>query len=123
MAIDKERIAGQEDVETKKAGEMVDVRGHDLDKLPPEVESWIEEVEKQGGRNVKQVIDDQGQTVMTSIGNDDDDVKLKLPVSRKTFSTGFSLAVNRAGRWLSEFLFRLIKKKKIKVEFKEDDKI
>lgn len=119
MVVDKERIIGQEETEVKQTAEMVDVQSRD--KLPHEVESWMEEVEKRGGDSVKQKSDDQGQVVMTSVGDDDDDVKLKLPVSRKTFSTGFSLAINRAGRWLSEFLFRLIKIKKTGVEFKEDD--
>ncbi len=120
MVIDKERIVGQEDVETKKAGEMMDVQSRDKERLPDEVKTWMRKFEEEDvGMKNQQIRDDGGQVVMTSVG--DDDVKLKLPVSRKIFSTGFSLAINKAGRWLSEFLFRWIKIKKTKVEFKEDD--
>jgi hypothetical protein len=120
MVIAKERIAGQKEEEIKKTGEMGDVRGRDLDKLPHEVESWMTRVEKKGSGDVKQINDDQGQPILTSVSNDDD-INLKLPVTRTVFSNGFSLAVNKAGRWLSEFLFRWIKMKKNKVKFMEED--
>ena len=122
MAITKERIVETEGVETKKTAVMVDVQDRKEKGLPPEVENWMQKMEKQGGSNLQQISDDKGQVVLTKVGDDDDDEdKVKLPVSRKTFSTGFALAVNKAGRWLSEFLFRLIKIKKGKVEFKKDE--
>jgi len=123
MAITKERIVGAKDVEAKETAVMVDVRSRKEKNLPPDVKNWMQKVEEQGGGNLKQANDDQNQTVMTSVGdnNDDNGDIIKLPVNRKVFSTGFSLAVNKAGRWLSEFLFRLIKIKKGKVEFKEDE--
>ncbi|MDD2224707.1 MAG: hypothetical protein PHP97_00900 [Candidatus Shapirobacteria bacterium] len=87
--------------------------------VPREVRSWMEKVEKNPSLN------NQGQ----KINGDDDSVlqsiapavtKIVLPVDRKNFSEGFNKTMDDAGRWLSEFVFRLIKKNKGNVKFKEE---
>lgn len=93
----------------------------DLDKgreamVPREVKSWMEKIEEDPQQNQK-----QGQ-------RDDDSVlqpihKAKqrtLPVNKRTFSSGFNKNISNAGRWLSEFVLRIIKREKGKVEFNKE---
>lgn len=84
--------------------------------LPPTVESWMRKLEKVQPQTVT---DDQtGQPVMSPTAPVNP--KVVLPVTRKVFTDGFSKAVSEAGKWLSEFIFRLIKVKKGEVEFQEE---
>lgn len=84
--------------------------------VPREVKSWMEKVEQDP------VLDDQGKN------NSDDSMlqpiaktpKIILPTDRQTFSDGFNKTVGDAGKWLSEFVFRLIKKNGGNVKFKEE---
>jgi len=85
--------------------------------VPREVRSWMEKVEQDPDLN------SQNQ----NNGNNDDSVlqpiakisKIELPVDKVDFSEGFKKTVSEASRWLSEFVFRLIKKNKGNVKFKE----
>jgi hypothetical protein len=86
--------------------------------IPREVDSWLKKVEQETDLN------DQGQNSNT---NDDSILqpitktpKIILPTDRKTFSEGFNKTIGDAGKWLSEFVFRLIKKNKGNVKFKEE---
>jgi len=87
--------------------------------VPREVKSWMEKVEQETNSNDNQKQDN---------GNNDDSVlqpiaktpKIVLPTDKKVFSEGFNKTMGDAGRWLSEFMFRLIKKNKGNVKFKEE---
>lgn len=108
-------------IESEKTAESISPlveRGQDadVDKLPKDVESWMTRVEK---AQPKTVNDDQtGQPLMTPTAAANPVVV--LPVTRKSFTAGFAQAVTEAGRWLSEFIFRVIKIKKGNTEFKEE---
>ncbi|MBU1089120.1 hypothetical protein KKC08_01510 [Patescibacteria group bacterium] len=84
--------------------------------LPREVKSWMEDFELDPSQQ-KSVSDDTGQKVLTAV--DDEEVKVELPIDRKTFVTGFKKGLSEAGRWLSVFVFRIIKKNKGEVSFKK----
>ncbi len=123
MAENKEIINNQkEQIEKQQVGKPVEIM-RDLQKdrevfVPREVKSWMEKVEKETD------LDDQNQNKTVA----DDSVlqpiaktpKITLPTNRKTFSDGFSKSVGDAGKWLSQFVFRLIKKNKGNVKFKEE---
>jgi hypothetical protein len=84
--------------------------------MPKEVEHWLKEIKTTPTAtpvNVGQ------QTVMTP--TTPANIKIQLPVTRTTFAAGFKKSISEAGRWLSVFLFRLIKIKKGNVEFKKDE--
>ena len=111
-----EQIEGQQ---IKKPVEgMVDLQEYKKRNIPKDVQNWMEEVEKEVDLN------DKNQ----NNGNNDDSVlqpiaktpKITLPTDRQTFSDGFGKKFGDAGRWLSEFVFRLIKKNKGNVKFKEE---
>lgn len=76
--------------------------------VPREVKSWMEKVEED-------IVTDDSvlQPIATT-------PKIVLPTTRQTFSDGFTKTVGDAGKWLSEFVFRLIKKNGGNVKFKEE---
>ena len=113
----KEKLIGPESVEKNIPDQIIESRREDVD-LPPGVETWMRKVEK-GTANQTTVNDQQtGQAVMSPSAPTDPVVI--LPVTRSNFSKGFKLAFDEAGRWLSTFLFRLIKMNKGRVESKKE---
>ncbi|MDD4026589.1 MAG: hypothetical protein PHO75_00175 [Candidatus Shapirobacteria bacterium] len=86
--------------------------------IPREVQSWMEKVEQDpaisGQNQIKGDDDSVLQTIAPAV------VKVSLPTNKKVFSEGFNKTVGDAGRWLSEFVFRLIKKNKGNVKFNEE---
>jgi hypothetical protein len=117
MAENKEILIEKQNEQTEKPIEgMVDLK-KDI-KIPEEVKTWMRKVEEDPSLN------NQGQKI-----RDDDSVlqpiapavvKIVLPTNKRTFSQGFNKTVGDAGRWLSEFVFRLIKKNKGNVKFNEE---
>lgn len=83
--------------------------------MPKEVEHWLKEIKIPTTTTV--TIGQQVVMTPTTPTN----VKIQLPVTRTTFAAGFKKSISEAGRWLSIFLFRLIKIKKGNVEFKKDE--
>lgn len=92
--------------------DVVDLRKEP--ELPAGVESWIERVEKVQPQKV--VDDSTGQVVMTA--TTPTDPLTSLPTTKQSFAAGFKQTINDAGKWLSTFIFRVIKIKKGKVKFK-----
>ena len=97
---------------------MVDLKKNEEAFVPREVKGWMEKVEE-----------DPDLTSQNQQNGDDDSIlqsiaptvtKITLPTTKKTFTGGFHKTVSEAGRWLSEFVFRLIKKNKGNVKFNEE---
>ncbi|MBI2464621.1 hypothetical protein HYV64_00620 [Candidatus Shapirobacteria bacterium] len=95
---------------------MTDVR-ETTPRVPHEVKSWMQKIEEDPGQ-MKTVHDDSGQPVLVPTPNQNP--KVVLPVTRARFVEGFKKTVNEAGRWLSGFLLKLIKKRKGNVKFKQE---
>lgn len=96
--------------------EITDVRPSEAP-LPREVKTWLEALEEDPSLN-NPVINGQGQTVMKPSAPVDP--KIVLPVTRTSFASGFKKTIDDAGKWLSVFIFRLIKIKGTKVTFKSE---
>ena len=98
--------------------EMVDLEKNREVTVPREVKSWMEKIEldpqQQNNNQNSNTNDDSGLQPLNSIK------KVVLPATKKNFSTGFSKTLFDAGRWLSEFILRIIKKNKGNVKFKEE---
>jgi hypothetical protein len=120
MAENKERIVieNQNEQISKPIEGMVDLEKNREVIVPREVKNWMEKVEQ-----------DPDLTSQNRNNGDDDIVlqpiattvsKITLPTNKKIFSQGFGKTVGDAGRWLSEFVFRLIKKNKGNVKFNEE---
>jgi len=97
---------------------MVDLKKNEKAFVPREVMTWMEKVEQDPDltSQSQQIGDDDSvlQPIAPAV------VKITLPTTKKTFSSGFSKTFSEAGRWLSEFVFRLIKKEKGNVKFNEE---
>jgi len=121
MAENKERIIieNQNEQNNKPIEGMVDLEKNREAIVPREVKNWMEKVEqdpdltnqkKNNGNNDDVVL----QPIATTV------TKITLPTNKRVFSQGFGKTVGEAGRWLSEFVFRLIKKNKGNVKFNEE---
>jgi len=116
MAENKER-RGEQGIEVKQEVKMVDVKMGEEAPLPREVKTWMEKFEQDP---IQKVINDDrtGQPIMTPSAPVDP--RIQLPVTRGTFTSGFGKAISDAGKWLSVFIFRVIKINKGKVKFKDE---
>jgi hypothetical protein len=116
MTENKERLI--ETIKPKEqAGIIIDTKP-EAGPVPREVQSWMEKVE-QTQTNPTPIKDDKtGATLMTptNVANP----VINLPINKTTFTVGFTKKISDAGRWLSEFILRLIKIKKGSVKFKEE---
>jgi hypothetical protein len=101
----------------QSTNEMVDVQKRAEDhKIPKEIESWLEKIEKDPTQQTV-VNDTNGQPLLQLPATDP---RIKLPTTRAKFADGFKKTVADAGRWLSVFIFRLIKIKAGKVKFEDE---
>lgn len=108
MAEMKERLR----VEGGKEG-LVDVqKGREVE-IPKGLEPWIQRVEEASQ------VSDAGIKTLTPQGQSTP--KVTVPTTKQGFLRGFKKKISDAGRWLSAFIFRLIKIKKGNVEFKEEE--
>ena len=120
MPENKEIISSQNEQVARQPAEIM----RDLQKdrevfVPREVKSWMEKVEEDPSlNNQSQKINGDDDSVLQSVAPAV--TKIVLPVNRKNFSEGFNKTMDDAGRWFSEFVFRLIKKNKGNVKFKEE---
>jgi len=86
-------------------------------RIPQEVETWLEKFEKTQPQQT--IVDDStGKPVLTpSVSTND---VYSLPITQNSFIDGFKKTIVDAGKWLSCFVFRLIKMKKGVIKFKEE---
>lgn len=103
----------------EKADTIVDIGRERLpkEKVPTEVDSWLRKLEQ----DPQQVMDDNAIPAGAMQATGDGKQSTTMPVTRTTFTKGFKKKVSAAGKWLSVFVLRLIKIKKGKVKFKQDD--
>lgn len=122
MAENKEIIRSQNEQIIRQPTERPAEVMRDLQKdreviVPREVKNWMQKVEEETGLGDQQNQNTNDDSILQPIAKTP---KITLPTNRQTFSDGFNKTVGDAGRWLSEFVFRLIKKNKGNVKFKEE---
>jgi hypothetical protein len=116
MAENKEILKQTPENAIKPAEGLTDVRGRE--RVPKEIESWIKKIEKDPIK-MKTVTDDNGQPLLQPASSQKP--VIVLPINRAKFVAGFKKTIDDAGRWLSTFVLRLIKKKSGEVKFKEKE--
>lgn len=88
-------------------------------KIPKEIDSWLEKIEK--GEDLflsKPVTDDQtGQVLVTAPSAKKP--KIVLPLDKQELIQGLTQKVSEAVRWLAEWCLRLIKMSPEKVKLKK----
>ena len=118
MADDKEKPNLTPELQ-KETGEMVDVKSREkAGKVDREIDTWLKRVEKDPTK-MKTVTDVSGQPLLTPSSSQKP--VIVLPITRAKFIAGFKKTIDEAGRWLSAFVLRLIKRKNGEVKFKEKD--
>ena len=86
-------------------------------RIPQEVETWLEKFEKTQPQQT--IVDDKtGKPVLTPSVSAN--ATCSLPITQNNFVAGFKKTITDAGKWLSCFIFRLIKLKKGVIKFKEE---
>ena len=104
--------------EQPSKGEALVVRTEDL-KVPKEVESWLEKLERGEDAAGPTVAVQDPQTGQPLLYSPQAKVaKIVLPVTKQEFVVFLKEGVEEAARWLAEFCYRLIKMGPRKVVFK-----
>ncbi len=120
MAEHQERKSGQEErVYVTKENTQIKLRQIGTEApLPKDVEHWMHEVKKVVGDHQSLTMRSVGQAAPAATTTNS---KITIPTTREVFSAGFKKKVNDVGRWLSTFLFRMMKIKHEEVVFKDDN--
>ena len=114
MAESKEKLIERQP-SISESNPIVEIRRDEVE-LPKNVETWLERVEKAKPTTITDT--STGQPVLQPSAPVNPVVK--VPVTRKSFSEGFKAGVDLTKKWLSTYIFRLLKIKKGEVEFKEE---
>jgi hypothetical protein len=124
MPESRERVVSQETIRQQSENKEVSAVMVDLQKekdipIPREVKTWMQKVEEdptlqQNNPKIKGDDDSVLQPIATTV------VKITLPTDKKSFTGGFNKPVDKAWRWFSEFILRIIKINDGKVKFKEE---
>lgn len=92
--------------------------------LEPEVESWLEKIEKEDTSLSKPVIDPgddpvtTSQVVLEDIQGDQDKFKVVLPLTKEEVDKGIHSQVIESARWLAEWCLKMIKMFQGKVTYR-----
>lgn len=88
--------------------------------LEPEVEGWLEKLEKGEDIQLPQpVTDDQGQVVMADAGAVVTEEKVVMPLTVVEMDSGLKQSVNSSARWLSEWVKKIMKQMGDKAVFRQ----
>lgn len=98
---------GKEQQEQVETSEEVGVQEIKEPEVPPEVEGWVERVER-GDIQLPQPVSHRGQTLVQSA--QPKQVHVVLPLSEEGVIRGLHLKVIYSLRWLAEWCIRLLKK-------------
>jgi len=77
--------------------------------LEPEVEGWLEKLEKEDSQLQQPVMDDKGQVVLDDAQKKKKDFKVVLPLSKDEVEKGLHHKLVDSVRWLAEWCIRMIK--------------
>lgn len=86
-------------------------------RVPENIKTWLQKIEEDPQQVT--LTDDSGAVILQPA--DPQQPKVTLPMTRTSFMAGFKKKINDAGKWLSVFVLRLIKIKKGKVNFLEEN--
>lgn len=117
MAESKEILNKVPEGVVNKPEVMTDVRER-AGKVPKEIETWMQRIEKDPIK-MKTISDVNGQPLLTTSSSQKPIIV--LPITRGKFVAGFKKTMDEAGRWLSTFVLRLIKRKNGEVKFKKEE--
>lgn len=77
--------------------------------LEPEVEGWLEKLEKEQTQLGQPVTDDKGQVILDDANKQQSGFKVVLPLTKDEVEKGLHHKVIDSIRWLAEWCIRMIK--------------
>lgn len=77
--------------------------------LEPEVEGWLEKLEKEDSRLQQPVVDDKGKIILDDAAKQKKGFKVVLPLTKDEVDKGLHHKVIDSIRWLAEWCIRMIK--------------
>jgi len=77
--------------------------------LEPEVEGWLEKVEKEDSQSPQAITDDKGQVVLDDSAQQNVGFKVVLPMTKDEVEKGVQHKVLDSVRWLAEWCIRMVK--------------
>jgi len=77
--------------------------------LEPEVEGWLEKLEKEQTQLGQPVTDDKGQVILEDANKQQSGFKVVLPLTKDEVEKGLHHKVIDSIRWLAEWCIRMIK--------------
>lgn len=87
-------------------------------KVPKEIGTWLDKLER--NQTTTQLDPNASPTTAPALQAYNPVTTInQLPITKSVFIAGFSKHVTNVGRWLSVFIFRLIKKHDGQIEFKQ----
>lgn len=104
----KEQGQVSERVDQAESSPLVETR--EPEKLPEEVEGWLEKLERGEDIKLPQPVVSQGQTVVTAAEPDVTEDKLVLPMTEESMQKGLTMRLVESARWLAVWCARIIKK-------------
>src|SRR3989344_6869248 len=77
--------------------------------LEPEVEGWLEKLEKEQTQLTQPVTDDKGQVILDNSSKQSSGFKVVLPLTKDEVEKGLHHKVIDSIRWLAEWCIRMMK--------------
>ena len=88
--------------------------------VEPEVEGWLEKLERQGEIDLPdQIVDDNGNVVLSKVPAVDPDEVIFLPVTEVEMEQGLAAKLTDSAKWLTEWAKRLMKMFGNQVQYRE----
>ncbi len=87
--------------------------------LEPEVEGWLEKLEKEDSRLQQPVTDDKGKIILDDAAKQKKGFKVVLPLTKDEVDKGLHHKVIDSIRWLAEWCIRMIKMFGSKVAYRK----
>lgn len=87
--------------------------------LEPEVEGWLEKLEKEDSRLQQPVVDDKGKIILDDAAKQKKGFKVVLPLTKDEVDKGLHHKVIDSIRWLAEWCIRMIKMFGSKVAYRK----
>lgn len=111
-------VAGKERVEVRGRQEVTPMTEYTRKvDLEPEVEGWLEKIEKEAAA-VSPVVDDTSGQVVLDDSQAQRDFKLVLPLTKSEVEKGLHHKILDSVRWLAEWCIRMIKMFGSKIAYK-----
>lgn len=105
--VHKESAPISEPTQTQETAPLIEI--HETEKIPEEVEGWLQKLNQAGDINLHNPITHDGDVLLANTEAQVVKEKLVLPLSESGIKSGLKSKVSDSARWLAEWCVRLVK--------------